>query len=67
MILYRAGSCIGIEDRHVEFTVSAGTYSNDGFNRKVKAPVLLQKQHWEAPQIQDLKNYIFIASNNFFA
>ena len=55
MILYKAGSQTGIEDRHIKFMVSTGTYSTDGFNWKVKLAVLKQRQDRDEPQIKDLK------------
>ena len=55
VILYKAGSQTGIEDRHIKFMLSTGTYSTDGFNWKVKLAVLKQRQDWDEPQIKDLK------------
>ena len=55
VILYKAGSQTGIEDRHIKFMVSTGTYSTDGFNSKVKLAVLKQRQDRDEPQIKDLK------------
>ena len=40
---------------HIGFTVSEGTYSIDDFNAKIKVAILQQRQHWEAPQIKDLR------------
>ena len=34
VILYKAGSRKDIEDRHIKFTLSAGTYSIENFNAK---------------------------------
>ena len=70
VVLYRAGSQMGAEYRHIKFTLSAGTYSIDCFNTKVKVEVLQQRQDWEAPQIKDLnmlipEYYTFMASNSF--
>ena len=55
VILYKAGSQTGIEDRHIKFMLSTGTYSIAGFNWKVKLAVLKQRQDWDEPQIKDLK------------
>ena len=44
-----------MEDRHIKFMLSTGTYSIDGFNWKVKPAVLKQRQDWDEPQIKDLK------------
>ena len=72
VILYGAGLCTGFEERHTKFTLSAGTYSVEDFNTKIKAAVLQQRQDWEMPQIKDLKlvipeHSIFMASNFFIA
>ena len=58
-------------NRFIKFSISAGTYSIDDFNAKIKEAVSQQKQDWEPPQITDLKlvipqYYIFMASNIFF-
>ena len=50
---------------------SAGTYSIDDFNAKIKAAVLKERQDWVPPQIKDLRlvipeHYTFMASNVFF-
>ena len=71
MILYKADPHTGIEDRHIKFTLLAGTYSIDDFNAKVKLSFLQERQDWEAPQIKDLKlvilkHYTFMASNTIF-
>ena len=70
-IFYKPGSRTGVEDKFIKFNQSAGTYSIDGFNEKVKVAVLQEKQHWEPPQVKDLKlvipeHYAFMASNTFF-
>ena len=44
VILHKTGSQTGIEDRHIKFMLSTGTYSIDGFNWKVKPAVLKQRQ-----------------------
>ena len=53
------------------FGISAGTYLIDGFNAKIKAAVLEERQDWVLPQIKDLKlvipeHYTFMACNIFF-
>ena len=55
----------------IHFNLSAGTYSIDDFNAKIKVAILQQRQDWEPPQIKDLrlvipKDYTFMASNTIF-
>ena len=55
----------------MHFNLSAGTYSIDDFNEKVKVVILQKRQDWEPPQIKDLKlvipeHYTFMASNTIF-
>ena len=55
----------------IHFNLSAGTYSIDDFNAKIKVAILQQRQYWEPPQIKDLKlaipgHYTFIADNTIF-
>ena len=59
VMLYRAFSRTGFEDGHIKLTLSAGTYSIDDFNSKVKVAVLQGRQDWEASQIKDLKLVFF--------
>ena len=71
VILYEAGLRRGVEGRHIKFTLSAGTYSIDYFNAKVKVAILQERQDWEPPQVKDLKlvipeHYTFMASSTFF-
>ena len=72
MIFYKAGSRTGVENnRFIKFSLSAGTYSIDDFNTKIKAAVLLERQDWEPPQIKDLKlviqeTYTFMTANTIF-
>ena len=72
IVIYKAGKHTGVEnDKFIHFNLSAGTYSIDDFNAKVKISILQQRQDWEPPQIKDLKlvipeDYTFMASNNFF-
>ena len=58
-------------NRFIKFSLSAGTYSIDDFNAKIKVAVLQERQDWVPPQIKDLKlvipeHYTFMASNIFF-
>ena len=72
VIFYKAGARIGVENnRFIKFSLSAGTYSIDVVNAKIRAAVLQERQDWVAPQIKDLKlvileYYTFTASNIFF-
>ena len=72
VIFYKAGARTGVENnRFIKFSLSAGTYSINDFNAKIKAAVLQERQDWEPPQIKDLKlvipeHYTFMASNIFF-
>ena len=72
VIFYKAGARNGVENnRFIKFSLSAGTYSIDDFNAKIKAAVLQERQDWVPPQIKDLKlvipeYYTFMASNIFF-
>ena len=72
IIFYKSGSHTVLEkNRFIRFYLSAGTYSIDNFNAKIKVAVLQEKQDWEPPQIKDLKlvipeHYTFMASNTIF-
>ena len=72
IIFYGSGSRTSVENNSfIIFSLSAGTYSIDDFNAKIKAAVLQQRQDWEPPQIKDLKlvipeHYTFMASNILF-
>ena len=72
IVTYKAGKRTGVEnDKFLHFNLSAGTYSIDAFNAKIKVAILQQRQDWKPPQIKDLslvipKDYTFIASNNIF-
>ena len=72
VIFYKAGARTGVENnRFIKFSLSAGTYSIDDFNAKIKVAVLQERQDWEPPQIKDLKlvipeHYTFMTSNIFF-
>ena len=57
MIFYRSGLRTGVKDRHVKFTLSAGTYYIDDFNAKVKVAVLQERQDCEAGPAKTLHIY----------
>ena len=74
IVTYRNGKCTDVENHKfiIYFNLSAGTYSIDDFNGKIKKAVLQQGQGWRPPQINDLKlvrpeDYIFMADNTFFS
>ena len=60
MILYKACSHTGVEDRHINFTLSGGSYSIDDFKSKVKVAVL------QGLTLVIPEQYTFMASNSFF-
>ena len=72
VIFYKAGVRTGVENnRFIKFSLSAGTYSIDDFNTKIKVAVLQERQDWVPPQIKNLnpvipEYYTFTASNIFF-
>ena len=72
VIFYKAGARTGAENnRFIKFNISAGTYSIDDFNAKIKEAVSRQRQDWVPPQIKDLRLVIpehctFIGSNISF-
>ena len=72
VIVYKAGKRTCIENTSfISFNLSAGSYSIDDFNAKVKIAILQKRQDWEPPQIKDLrlvipKDYTFMASNTIF-
>ena len=72
-VIYKAGKRTSVEnDKFIHFNLSAGTYSIDYFNAKIKVAILQQRLDWEPPQIKDLKlvvpeDYTFIARNNFLS
>ena len=56
VIFYKAGARTGVENNlFIKFSLSAGTYSIDDFNTKIKEAVSQQRQDWVPPQIKDLK------------
>ena len=64
IILYIAGSCTGVENNKFKhLNLSAGTYSIDDSNEKMKKAVLQKRQDWE-PVIPE--HCTFKASNAFF-
>ena len=64
IILYNAGSRTGVENNKFKhFNLSAGTYSIDDSNEKIKKAVLLKRQDWE-PVIPE--HCTFKVSNVFF-
>ena len=72
IVIYKAGKRTTIENKKfIHFNLSAGTYSIDDFNAKIKVAILQERQDWEPPQIKDLKlvipeDYTLMASNNIF-
>ena len=55
----------------IHFNLSAGTYSIDDFNAKIKVAISQKIQDWEPPQIKYLKlaipeHWTFMASNTIF-
>ena len=69
IIVYKAGKRTGVENnKFIHLNLSAGTYSIDDFNAKIKVAILQKRQDWEPTQIKDLKlvipeDYTFMASN----
>ena len=72
MTFYGAGKRAIVENkRFIKFSISAGTYSIDDFNAKIKVAVLQERQEWIPPQNKDLKlvipeHHTFMASNILF-
>ena len=55
-MIYKAGKRTSVENTNfIHFNLSAGSYSIDDFNAKIKVVILQQRQDWEPPQIKDLK------------
>ena len=71
-MVYKAGKRTGVENtKFISFNLSAGTYSIEDFNAKIKVAILQKRQDWEPPQIKDLKlvipeDYTFMGSNTIF-
>ena len=72
IIVYKASKRTGVENaKFISFNLSAGTYSIDYFNAKIKVAILQQRQDWEPPKIKDLRlvipeDYTFLASSTVF-
>ena len=72
IIVHKAGKRTSVENnKFIHFNLSAGTYSTDNFNAKIKVAILQKRQDWELPQIKELKLVIpddctFMASNTIF-
>ena len=50
IISYKTGTTHGVENRNlIHSSISAGTYSIDNFNTKIKEFFLQQRQDWEPP------------------
>ena len=55
IIVYRTGKRTSVENnKFIHFNLSAGTYSIDNLNAKIRVAMLQQRQDWEVPQIKDL-------------
>ena len=67
IIIYKAGKRTSVENtKFISFNISAGTYSNDDFNAKIKVAILQKRQDWKPRQIKKLRlvipeDYIFMA------
>ena len=72
IMIYKVGKRTSVENKKlIHFNLSAGTYSIDDFNAKIKVAILQQRKDWEPPKIKELKlvipeDYKFMASNNIF-
>ena len=72
IIVYKAGERTSVENNKlIHFNLSAGTYSIDDFNAKIKVAISQKRQDWEPPQIKYLKlaipeHWTFMASNTIF-
>ena len=72
IIVYRTGKRTSVENnKFIHFNLSAGTYSIDDFNAKIKVAILQKRQDWEPPQIKEsklviLEHYTFMASSTIF-
>ena len=73
IIVYRTGKRTSVENnKFIHFNLSAGTYSIDDFNAKIKVAILQKRQDWELPQIKDLKlviseHYTFMSPTLFLS
>ena len=55
----------------IHFNLSAGTYSIDDFDAKMKVAILQKRQDWEPPQTKEsklfiLEHYTFMTSSTIF-
>ena len=74
IIVYKAGKRTGVENANFIISClnsSAGTYSINDFNTKVKIAILQQRQDWEPPQIKKLRlvmpeDYLLMADTTIF-
>ena len=72
IIVYRAGKRTGVENnKFIHFDHSAGTYSIDHFNTKIKVATFQQREDWKPSQFKGLRlvileHYTFMASNTIF-
>ena len=72
IVVYKASKRTSVENtKFISFNLSAGTYSIDDFNVKIKVAILQKRQDWEPPKIKDLRlvipeDYTFMASNTIF-
>ena len=56
IMIYKACKRTSIENtKFIHFNLSAGTYSIDDFNSKIRVAILQQREDWEPPQIKDLR------------
>ena len=72
LLVYKVGKRTGVENtKFMSFNLSAGTYSIDDCNAKIKVAILQQRQSWEPSQIKDLRlvipeDYTFMSFNTIF-
>ena len=52
VILYGAGSCMAVEDKHINFTLSVDTYSINVFNKKNKAALYSKSKIGKRPRLK---------------
>ena len=69
ILTYKAGKRTSVENNtFINFSLSAGTYSIDDFNAKIKEAVLQQLQDCKPPQIEDStlvipEHYVFMTDS----
>ena len=72
IIVYKAGKRTGLKNNKlIHLNLSAGSYSTDDFNAKIKVAILQKRQDWEPPQIKDLRlvileHYKFMGLQYYF-